>query len=342
MNEERNMIKICAWERLGLLMAILISLSACRTTVAAPLPDTDIVFQAMIKEETPYIVGFINSDGSGLKYTEICSSPDGMPAFLSLTSGGELLLFHGTHGTNSRGTGPLSAITSAGYLVRYDEDLFWGAGWIAPIQNSHQVVIAMAYTGGRPESIENYIQQLDLEKKESIQTYVETTGTVLRIGTNALHKSILVYARIWLVDGDHPASEVVLLNVETEKETVLVAAESWLDTPAISPDGQWVAYTADDGLYVVSIEGSEPRRVVETCVARKQSGGWDDWPPAPSWAPDGQWLTYHRCTHPCFTECGGDIGDYSVFKVNLRTGEEVLLVEGGVNPYWRLGAPVAR
>ncbi len=28
--------------------------------------------------------------------------------------------------------------------------------------------------------------------------------------------------------------------------------------------------------------------------------------------------------------------DFNIYKVNIDTGEEILLVEGGLNPYWRL------
>jgi Tol biopolymer transport system component len=133
-------------------------------------------------------------------------------------------------------------------------------------------------------------------------------------------------------------AEIVLLDTETAMETVLVAAKDRFDTPAISPDGRQVAYTAGDGIYVVSVEGSEPQRVVETCVVRRQPDGyatWDDWSPAPSWSPDGQWLVYHRCIRSCPEWCE-DIEDYSIFKVNVETSAETLLVKGGLNPYWRL------
>ena len=114
--------------------------------------------------------------------------------------------------------------------------------------------------------------------------------------------------------------------------------------PAISPDGRLVAYTAGDGIYVVSVEGGKSRRVVEACVElRREPDGhiwWDRWPPVPSWSPDGQWLVYHRCMRHCSLECS-KIEHYSVFKMNVETREEVLLVEGGLNPYWRLESPVA-
>ncbi len=60
------------------------------------------------------------------------------------------------------------------------------------------------------------------------------------------------------------------------------------------------------------------------------------WPPIPSWSPDGEWLVYHKCTVP--VEIGASCTyaeDYAIFIVNVATGEETLLIEGGLNPYWR-------
>lgn len=331
--------KIRTWARLWLLAAILGLLSGCRVT--EPLPDSDIVFQTMTEDRGPRTLGFVNADGSDLEHIELRTSPGGMPVFPARTSDGALLIFHGAHMPGY--AGPISAITSEGRLVRYDEDFFWGHGWVVPVPGSHQVVIAEPYTGGRPEDIKEHIQLLDLDKNMASQTYVTTTGVCLEVGTSALHGVNLIYVRGWLVDGDYPMGKVVSLNTETEVETVLVTEKGdypdMLAMPAISPDGRWVAYTAKDGIFMVGIEGDEPRQVVETCVARRrQSDGhtlWDDWPPAPSWSPDSQWLVYHRCTRPCPEWCS-DIEDYSIFKVNVETGEEIRLVEEGLNPYWRL------
>ncbi len=58
--------------------------------------------------------------------------------------------------------------------------------------------------------------------------------------------------------------------------------------PALSPDGQWVAFTrwdgsqpgADGGLWVIASDGSGERQIV---------GGLHQ-PKSPAWSPDGEWL----------------------------------------------------
>jgi Tol biopolymer transport system component len=60
-----------------------------------------------------------------------------------------------------------------------------------------------------------------------------------------------------------------------------------------------------------------------------------DWPPKPIWSPDGNWLVYHKCElEDPERECLY-LEDYVIYKVNVHTGEEVKIIEGGLNPYWR-------
>lgn len=57
--------------------------------------------------------------------------------------------------------------------------------------------------------------------------------------------------------------------------------------PAISPDGQWVAFTrggGDHGLYVINVDGSGERRVFG-----EREGFW-----SPKWSPDGQRIVFVR------------------------------------------------
>ena len=61
----------------------------------------------------------------------------------------------------------------------------------------------------------------------------------------------------------------------------------------------------------------------------------DAYPPEASWSPDSRWLVYHRCMLPGQQRCYSE-DQYAIFKLNIETGEEWLLVEGGINPYWRL------
>ena len=45
----------------------------------------------------------------------------------------------------------------------------------------------------------------------------------------------------------------------------------------------------------------------------------------PEWSPDGQWLVYHLWENK----------QYNIHKLNLETGEDEVIFEGGLYPHWR-------
>lgn len=320
---------------------VLTTLSGCtqpRKVTPAPLPERDIVFQM---ETSRYgdcrEVGFVNGDGTGATTIEL--SGDTAPIVLepSWTSDGAFLVLGGQMMSDYA----LMAITSAGELRRYNGGLASNA---APVTGQHSVVIA----GGLPTGM--LIGQFDLDKGRLVRTYVQETNGHLDVGTNALYGPWLVYSR-WAAGRteDDIVSEIVLLDVETGEKRVLVHVEGWagrslMSDPALSPDGRAIAYTATDGIYLIRLEGGDARRAELPQLIRRYSRSsygpsapvWDEWPPVVSWSPDSRWLVYHRCLLAWLEDCSLRRGDYGIFKLNVETGREELLVRGGLNPYWRL------
>jgi Tol biopolymer transport system component len=65
----------------------------------------------------------------------------------------------------------------------------------------------------------------------------------------------------------------------------------------------------------------------------------EEWPPLPVWSPDGEWLAYHKCILDPGpkVDCSepSDGINFSIFVVNVDTGHEKKVIDGGLNPYWR-------
>jgi Tol biopolymer transport system component len=98
--------------------------------------------------------------------------------------------------------------------------------------------------------------------------------------------------------------------------------------PSWSPDGEWLAITREDGLYVMRRDGRDTRKVLEvTDWWNIERASLD--PLRAMWSPDGDWLVYHKIYKV------GEIYNADIYKLNVNTGEELKLAEGGANPHWR-------
>ncbi len=64
---------------------------------------------------------------------------------------------------------------------------------------------------------------------------------------------------------------------------------AWQMQPAFSPDGQWLAYTSDEGggdnIWVCKLDGSEARQVTKESFRLLTQ---------PAWSPDGQWIAARK------------------------------------------------
>ncbi len=138
--------------------------------------------------------------------------------------------------------------------------------------------------------------------------------------------------------GSEPnTASLIVRNIETGEERVIGEGHY----PVWSRDGQWLAYIGADGIYIVrNSPNVEPRRLVPLEVLhpelRRRAYTADEgslyYPPVVSWSPDGKWLVYHEYdvdSNARFPK------QYSIFKVNVETGETTRLVDGGLFPHWR-------
>ncbi|MBN2550911.1 MAG: PD40 domain-containing protein [Anaerolineales bacterium] len=100
--------------------------------------------------------------------------------------------------------------------------------------------------------------------------------------------------------------------------------------PSWSPDGAQVAYLQGDGIYIINADGTQARRLVRHTFVDLSLRWFGVLSPLPRWSPDGKWLVYHRCEKDSCM-----INDNTIYKVDVLTGTEVKIIDGGAFPDWR-------
>lgn len=331
--------------RLALICVLFYAGAGCirrRIRVPSP-PDSRIVFQAMVEDSDAlsegYPLGFVDEQAKSTQMYILSFDLHMVPLLPVQTSDGMLTL------AVSCSSAGLRAVTRSGEMVIYpmDADSPFRRAWrVAPVPNTHLVVVVNQDTwrGHRDETYS--IRLLDLDTRKEVQVLAvlepdpnkEPAEVFPSIGTAAMYHTWLTYSRC-----SELACQLVILDTLTAEESVLLSREDGiLATPAFSPDGQWIAYTASDGIYVISADSpgnTSARRVVAMTLSLEwRSLRVGDLKPAPAWSPDGRWLVYHRCIENCM-EGHFKLSNFGIFKVNVETGEEIRLFRGGVYPYWR-------
>lgn len=284
-------------------------------------PDRDIVF-VMPQEEG--VLGFIRPDGSGLITRTI--AVDFHAALPTWSPDGQYIAFRTRYGrdTSYYATRHPRVVSAEGRTVGWcyrELGLGWGRAWVT---SDNQIVAQFAY--GDAENQPDQINLIDFGSCEFLSTLFEassvrgewlTDGTLSSQGWLAVSRSVL--KNRWPVAAD-------IIVVEPGSETAQVVGYGV--APAWSRDGEWLAFTGSDGIYILRKDGSQLRRVVDLNVDPDEQGDyvWSDEVSVSSWSPDGKWLVYDQ----------GTPGEWAIiYRVNVVTGEVVEVFQGGIHPNWR-------
>ena len=310
---------------LGLVSAIW--LGGCKT--GSTLPEQDIVFEGVSNTEEHMAFGLVNADGSNLEYLEFRQpvalwhakfpvwSPDKtkivyLMTYVPIGGSGDLLWVDVAQAEANAVCASSSSETKAWRITdrpRWTPDGRWSVA----------------------ATFEHGIGLINPETCEVEQVLVPHPEDKLLLSPDLSVRNELVYAMVLLAEAPQSLHNVELghilvkdLNTGETRELGRGMVPSW------SPDGEWIVFTKQDGLYLMRRDGSEEHRLLQVTPWWEPENAFMG-PLRASWSPDGQWVVYDRMVH----RDGGRYWD--IYKLNVNTGEEVKLVEGGLSPHWHWG-----
>lgn len=291
----------------------LISLTRFRNTQEVPppvrtfliedgIPQRELMFDLEDIEYSGYRVGFINADGSGFtmrafQATILAFGPYDLQRPKTWNKTGTAIV---TRFQDTPIVGHPMVIDQNGRAIICWDDIYNSEGRLRLVDDS-SVIIRI-----EDENDVGQIVLLDMNTCEPTRVlYTETEG---RTAYEAdLNQDGWLWVERYPLLGTR---ESAVINPAGEEVKVIPDARN----PAWSADGQWLAYWTDfgDGIFIEHRSEGEGRRIVEINGYSK-----------PTWSPDGKWLAY--------TGTGG------ILKVNIETGEHILIYPGGHTPRWNWG-----
>lgn len=291
--------------------------------VRAPeaFPDADIIFVPSGKE-----VGFVNADGANPEYVHLVVKVYGDTSLIwpwrpVITGDNKTLVVKVADHIKYVYAPHYLALSQTGQLPVLCTQ--WGFQQMAYLSPDQQDIFIQTDKG------------TDRYKLSSCGTEVAPLETYENVF--GLPSPDLQYAAYINTKYDRSQPAVTIRNIKSGKEQVIGEG----NYPVWSRDGRWLAYTGPDGIYIFNVEEDmQPRRVIFYPNLFDKIYptyfGVSSWgiPPEVSWSPDGKWMVYHKWLGIRHDDTA-DPSTYAIYKLNIETGEEIKIIDGGMYPYWR-------
>jgi Tol biopolymer transport system component len=288
--------------------------AGCAGKWRTPFPDADIVFQTGDLDRPT--LGFADADGMNYSFVRTGTylikpwwSDDGKTIY-ALARRASVI------------DGYLSVWKEGRRLKSCKE--WWNTDAIGGIIEADNSTLALI-------SVRDRILLVDVQRCEELKVlvdYVNTGAFIFGLSLSPDQKSFAYgLSRNYNSDTEAPEYSIIVQSMSGADPTEIGPGIN----PSWSPDGKQIAFIQLNGIYVMNSDGSNSRLVNNMdSYLGEMDGKFRDEAPYPRWSPDGKWLIFHS-VHPASTSTY----DQKIIKVELATGEEEIIANGGAYPYWR-------
>jgi len=316
---------------IGLTVLVVVLASACcacapeREPEGFSIPKADIIYQALNNQlgapgggmaESNNLIGFVNADGTG--NTLIRLGRRAYRPVFSLEAGG--LFFHENvvEDPNLLGGGGSTYFLSGSGIYTYCDSLY-DEGFVFPVRGAGYLL----------ESDGGNIDLVDMKTCKVIKRLVEIPNEAPWVKSvdsaypSSFGKSI-IFTETYRLPWHHV---IYIMDIETEAVREVLQGGY---NASFSPNDQRIAYVGDNGIYIANADGTGSKLVVRIDFSSYSPYANNIEIPYPFWSSDGTTLVYHKCN----TEDCQDLSDFSIYKVDVNSGVEQKIVDGGLYPVW--------
>lgn len=287
-----------------------------------PLPDSDIVYQIIEKEEGEIrgkeLLAFYSFEDKIISkldlapnlITPIYHNSDTLLAFAKQGYPGSIMEYRGK-----------VVIINENSIITCDDS--FATGWEIRPHNIDLTILS-----------KNKINIISLNDC-SLQKSIDLEDFVNKYGNNPIITSYSLSKREDFIIISLLTTNLYLIKINLLNNDAVSYKHNG-KFPSLSPDEQKLIYLGREGIRIMDVNGENDELIVPYEMEYTDLAG--DFTrgiyPKPRWSSDGTKIIYHKCIKPLSQLCE-DTSDYDIFQFDLVAKTETLLIEDGINPSFR-------